>query len=86
MLSESGSVGALAVRHKTQYKGPKCYSCLSFGHIQRNCPECTRSSVELKSSEHLKPIRKGKKGVKNKVHQTQVKGSNWSSGMSRSGL
>ena len=27
--SESGSVGALAARHKTQSKGPKCNGCLS---------------------------------------------------------
>ena len=45
--SESGSVGALAARHKTQSKGPKCYGCLRFEHIPRNCPECTRSTSSI---------------------------------------
>ena len=31
--SGSGSIGALAARHKTRLKGPKCYGCLRFGHI-----------------------------------------------------
>ena len=52
--SESGSVGALAARHKTRSKGPKYYGCLRFEHIHRNCPEHTQSSAEPKSSEHSK--------------------------------
>ena len=61
VLSESGSDGALAARHKTRSKGPKCYGCLRFRYIQKNCPEHMQSSAEPKSSEHSKPIRKGKK-------------------------
>ena len=41
--------------------------------IQRNCPERIRSSAEPMSSEHSKPIRKRKKGVKNEVQQTKIK-------------
>ena len=57
--SESGSVDTLAARHKTRSKCPKCYGCLRFGHIQRNCHR--RSSAKPKSSEHSKPNRKCKR-------------------------
>ena len=47
---------------------------LRFGHIQRNCPECARSSAERRRpSDYSRQAGKnGKKGVKNEVHQTQV--------------
>ena len=60
MSHESGSIKALAARHKTRSKGPKCNGRLRFEHIQKNCPEHTQSLAEPKSSEHLKPIRKPK--------------------------
>lgn len=70
---ESGSDGALAARHKTRSKGPRCYGCQKFGHIQRNCPERTRPSTESsKSYEYSESKREGKKGMKNEVHKTQV--------------
>ena len=43
VLSESESNGALAAKHRTGSKAPKCYGCQRFGHIQRNCPECAHS-------------------------------------------
>ena len=47
VLSESESNGALAAKHRTGSKGPKCYGCQRFGHIQRNCPECAHSLQSL---------------------------------------
>ena len=70
VLSESESNGALATKHKTGSKGPKCYGCQMFGHIQRNCPERMRFSAES-NSEYWKPFRKGRNRVKNEVHHTQ---------------
>lgn len=55
--------------------GPKCYGCHKLGHIQRNCPECSRVSAEHKLSvDYSKSItgKKGKKGVKNEVRQTRA--------------
>ena len=81
--SESGSVGALAARQKTRLKGPKCYGCLRFRHIHRNCPECTQSSAEPKSSEHLKPIRKGKEPVTVKEAMSSPEREKWKYAMEK---
>ena len=72
VLNESEGNGALAAKHRTGSKGPKCYGCQRFGHIQRNCPERTRFSAE---SEYRKPFRKGRKGVKNEVNHTRENGT-----------
>ena len=75
--SESGSDRALAAKHKMESKGPRCYECQRYGHIQRNCPERIRYSAEPRSFEYQRPIRKWNKGVKNEVHQIRDK---WESG------
>ena len=73
LSSEPGSDGALAVRHKTRLRRSKCYGCQRFVHIQRNCPECARSLAEPRPSDYSRQTgKKGKKGVKNEVHQTRV--------------
>ena len=66
--SEPGNSGALAARHKNWSRGPQCYGCKRFGHIQRNCPERPHHD-----SDHSKRA-KVKKGRKNEAaHQTSVK-------------
>ena len=57
-------------------KGPRCYACQRFGHIQRNCPErrARSSNHESKSSEHAKPGRKKNRKV-NEIYQTQIERS-----------
>ena len=46
--SEPRNSGALAARHKNKPRGPQCYGCKKFGHIQRNCPERAHDSDQLK--------------------------------------
>ena len=60
LSSEPGSDGALVARHKTRLRGPKCYGCQRFGHIQRSCPERAHSSAEPRPSNYLRQT--GKKG------------------------
>lgn len=63
--SEPRNSGALAARHKNKPRGPQCYGCKKFGHIQRNCPERAHDSDQLK---------KVKKGRKNEsAHKARVK-------------
>ena len=68
-------VHVLAARHKTRarLRGPKCYGCQRFGHIQRKCPERASSLAEPRPTNYSRQTgKKGKKGVKNEVHQTRV--------------
>ena len=71
VLNESESNGALAGKHRTGSKGPKCYGCQRFGHIQRNCPKCIQFSAESNSLKYWKQFTKGRKGVKNEVTHTR---------------
>ncbi len=72
-LSNDATDGALISKHRGRPKGPRCYGCQKFGHIQRNCPERNQSSDQSlsKSAIFNKKVKKGK-GSKVEVHQTQV--------------
>ena len=71
--SESESDGALADKHKVASKGPRCFECHRFGHIQRYCPERIRYLAEPRSFEYRKSNRQWNKGKRNEVHQTRDK-------------
>ena len=48
-------------------RGPRCYHCWRFGHIQRNCPECTSAEQNVCSSIHMQLLshRRSQKVFKN---------------------
>ena len=72
---ESQSNGAYTAKSRPRSRGPRCYGCQKIGHIQRNCPERTRSSTESKSADQsYKSGKKPKpKGSNHQAHSTKTK-------------
>ena len=58
--SEPGDGAALIGKRRPLSRGPKCFACQKFGHIQKNCPERMHKPDSSKSKK------------RNQVHQTQA--------------
>ena len=59
---------AMTTRHRYKGKGPRCYNCQKFGHIQHNCPQDLKTKrTDERSHKSTLP------GVKpHKVNQVQA--------------
>ena len=65
--TSTGTEGAMTARQRTKNRGPRCYNCQQYGHIQRNCPQ---DQQRFKSEERS---RKSSKGVRHKVNQIEAR-------------
>lgn len=43
----------MTVKHKPHHKGPKCYYCHKFGHIQRFCKEREKATQSTRSKDMI---------------------------------
>lgn len=71
------NVGALTAKSKVRPKGPKCYSCQRFGHIQRISPAHTYQASSTSSfPDRTRAMTcNGKKGRRDEIHQTVAESS-----------
>ena len=60
--------GAMTVKQKR--RGPRCYNCQNYGHIQRNCPQVLRTNARDERNPRNKSWRKNTKHKVNKVEVT----------------
>ena len=66
--------GAMSVKHKVKSKGPKCYGCHNYGHIQRNCPNVSKQSHNRDGQRERSKRPKSEKTrttVKHSIHKTE---------------
>ncbi|KAJ8030725.1 hypothetical protein HOLleu_27212 [Holothuria leucospilota] len=58
---------AMVMKQQTKRKGPKCYNCGKFGHIQRNCTEPAQAEKRYNSGH------RNKKHVRHKANNVKTK-------------
>ena len=81
---------AMSVKHKVKSKGPNCYGCHNYGHIQLNSPKVLKQSHDRdwqgersrrpkseKTGDHQNPRRREitiSLPLWNSIHKTEVNG------------
>ena len=76
-----GSGGAMAARHQSYRRGPRCHICQKFGHIKRYCKE-----YEEQFNPALREKRGERKGVSLRVNKVEVMQRDGSSSASEHGM